>query len=255
MEIEQIIVVIGTIMSGVMGLLIGSFLNVCIYRIPIKKSVAYGRSFCTSCKNTIKPYDLIPVFSYLILGGKCRFCKEKISIRYPSIEFLTGILYAVVFLRFGYTVQTIIMCALASILIVASMIDFDIMEIPNRLNILIVVLAIFSMVTQPLSIKEKIIGFFIVSVPTLLIAVLTKGGIGGGDIKLLASSGLLLGYKSVLVATFIGVMIGGIVGMIKLIKHKQRKQEMPLGPYLSIGIMIAALYGDFIFSYYISLFQ
>lgn len=255
MGIEQIIVVMGTMMSGVMGLLIGSFLNVCIYRIPINKSVAHGRSFCTNCKNTIKPYDLIPVLSYLILGGKCRFCKEKISIRYPSIEFLTGILYAIVFLRFGYTVQTIIMCALASILIVASMIDFDIMEIPNRLNILIVVLAIFSMVTQPLSIKEKIIGFFIVSVPTLLIAVLTKGGIGGGDIKLLASCGLLLGYKSILVATFIGVMIGGIVGMIKLIKHKQRKQEMPLGPYLSIGIMIAALYGDVIFSYYISLFQ
>lgn len=255
MEIEQIINAMGIIMSVIMGLLIGSFLNVCIYRIPINKSIAYGRSYCTNCKNTIKPYDLVPVLSYLILGGKCRFCKEKISMRYPSIELLTGILYGIVFFRFGYTTQTIIMCALASILIVASMIDFDIMEIPNRLNILIIVLGIVSIATQTLSINERIIGFFIVSVPTLLIAILTKGGIGGGDIKLLASAGLLLGYKNILVATFIGVMIGGIVGMIKLIKYKQRKQEMPLGPYLSIGIMIAALYGDFIASYYIGLFQ
>ncbi|MEG2295657.1 MAG: prepilin peptidase, partial [Oscillospiraceae bacterium] len=130
MGIEQTIVAGGTIMIVILGLLIGSFLNVCIYRIPIKKSIAYGRSYCTNCKNIIKPYDLVPVLSYLILGGKCRFCKEKISMRYPTIEILTGLLYGAVFLRFGYTTQTVIMCTLASILIVASMIDFDIMEIP-----------------------------------------------------------------------------------------------------------------------------
>ena len=146
-----------------LGLIFGSFFNVVIYRLPRKESIVVGKSHCTQCNTDIKPYDLIPVFSYLLLAGKCRNCKSTISIRYPIIELITGILFALSFIRFGITLQTLISILLASILIIVTMIDIDTMEIYDRFQIMILALAIAQLFITDLPLGNHLIGFFIVS--------------------------------------------------------------------------------------------
>ncbi|MEG2814324.1 MAG: prepilin peptidase, partial [Oscillospiraceae bacterium] len=126
---------------AILGLLIGSFLNVCIYRIPLKESIAKGSSHCTSCQMKIKRYDLIPVFSWIFLGGKCRNCKSKISPRYPLIELLNCLMYILIYWTCGMNFKTLLFCALSSVLIVITMIDIDTGEIPNGLIIFILCLS------------------------------------------------------------------------------------------------------------------
>ena len=237
-----------------LGLIFGSFFNVVIYRLPRKESIVLGKSHCTHCNTDIKPYDLIPMFSYLLLAGKCRNCKSTISIRYPIIELITGILFALSFIRFGITLQTLISILLASILIIVTMIDIDTMEIYDRFQIMILALAIAQLFITDMPLGDHLIGFFIVSVPFFIIALLT-GGIGGGDIKLIAMAGLLLGYKATLVAFVIASILGGIVAIILVAtKQKERKSLIAFGPYLCIAIYISYLYGNQIADWYLNLF-
>lgn len=237
------------------GAIFGSFFNVVILRTPKHESLVTQSSHCPKCQAPIKPYDLIPILSYFILRGKCRNCKNPISWRYPLIESITGITFVWVYLVFGFSYQTIIGFVLTSILIIVTVIDLDTMEILDRFQILLFLLALINLLISPLPLFEHLIGFFIISIPFFVIAYIT-GGIGGGDIKLIAMAGLLLGYKATLVAFFIASILGGLVALYLLVsKQKERKSLIAFGPYLCIGVFLAYLYGNQIFSWYINFFS
>ena len=236
------------------GAVLGSFFNVVIYRLPRKYSIIKGTSFCPHCKHRIMPLALVPILSYLFLKGKCAHCQAPISMRYPIIEFITGLSFLISYWRFGLTYASLVAMFLASLCIIIAMIDFDTMEIFDRFHFMLLALAaVHIFFISTLGITSHLIGFLIISVPLYLIAVLTNG-IGGGDIKLMAVGGFLLGYQASLVAFFIGALVGGLVAVYLLLtKQTQMKSLIAFGPYLCIGIFIAYLYGLELFTWYVSL--
>lgn len=241
-------------MVFILGLVIGSYLNVCIYRIPRQISTAAGRSKCTVCDTVIKWYDLIPVLSYLILRGKCRGCGERISPRYMLIELLTGVCFLLAFLLFGMSAATLLAWTMLAILIIIAFIDADHKIIPDRFIITILALGIINVFLSGDDYLSHIIGFFVVSVPFLLIALLT-GGMGGGDIKLMAAAGLYLGWAGALLSVIVGSVAGAVYAVFLLAtKRAGRKSEVPFGPFLALGIAVAVLFGSRIISYYLSSF-
>ena len=174
------------------GIVIGSFLNVCIYRIPLGESIAKERSHCMSCGYQLRWFDLVPLFSWLALGGKCRKCKAPISPQYPIIEAVNGVLYVLIFAVNGLNIVSILYCLMASALLALSVIDFRTYEIPFGFNVFIAVLGLVRLATDFGNWSEYVIGFFAVSV-LLEVILLVSGGraIGGGDVKLMAAAGLL----------------------------------------------------------------
>ena len=236
------------------GIIIGSFLNVCIYRIPKKENIVTTRSHCMSCGYQLRWYDLIPLFSWLALGGRCRKCKAKISVQYPLIEALNGVLYLIVFLRYGVSIETLLYCLMASALLALSVIDFRTFEIPLGFNVFIAVLGLVRVLTDLTNWREYAVGFFAVSTVLYIIYVLTKGrGIGGGDIKLMAASGLLLGWKCNILAFLLGCIIGSVIHLLRM-RFTKAERVLAMGPYLSIGIYISALWGTRLIDWYVSLF-
>ncbi|MDD4642890.1 MAG: prepilin peptidase [Erysipelotrichaceae bacterium] len=242
-----------SILVFILGTIFGSFLNVIIYRLPKNESIVYGSSHCPNCQKRIKAYDLIPIISFFILKGKCRSCDHPISIRYPLVELMTGIGFYLVFNLYQFTLTTIIGIILTMILICVAMIDIDTMEIYDRFHLVIFFLAFVNLFLTSLPLLDHLIGMVVISIPFYIIAYLT-GGIGGGDIKLMFVTGLLLGYKATLVAFFIAVIIGGTVAIYLLIsKQKERGSKLAFGPFLCIGIYFAFLYGNTIMNWYLSL--
>lgn len=235
------------------GILIGSFLNVCIYRIPKKENIVTTRSHCMNCDYQLRWYDLIPLFSWISLGGKCRKCGTKISVQYPLIEALNGILYVAVFLCYGFSIETLLYCLLTSALIVLSVIDFRIYEIPVGINWFIAGIGLIRVLTDMSDWTEYVIGFFSVSAFLYLLYILTKGrGIGGGDIKLMAVSGLVLGWKCNVLGFICGCIVGVIIHIFLMIITK-KDHVMAMGPYLSIGIFLSVLFGDKFIAWYLTL--
>lgn len=236
------------------GIVIGSFLNVCIYRIPAKESTITRRSHCMCCGNVLKWYELIPLFSYLFQRGKCRHCQSRISIQYPLVECTNAIFYVLVFNVKGFTPESIIYCLCASTLLVITLIDWRTYEIPLSCNVMIGLLGIIHGVLDRENWLQYVVGFFTVSGLFYIIYIITKGrGIGGGDIKLMAAAGLLLGWQNVLLALVIGSVAGSIIH-VSLMKLKGKDRVLAFGPYLSAGIFIAMLYGDQIIKWYLSLY-
>ena len=185
----------------IFGSVIGSFLNVVIYRTPQHMSIINGPSHCFSCGERIKAYDLVPIFSWIILGGKCRKCKAPISVRYTIVEALTGLMFLLSYIRFS-----------ASLLIVLSCIDIDHMEIPYWCTISIAVLGIATFFTEPnMPWWEHFAGAAVIAVPFAVLALF--GGMGGGDVQLMAAAGFVLGWK-IVPAAVIGVMIGAVYGVV-----------------------------------------
>lgn len=241
-------------MIFLLGIIIGSFLNVCIYRIPEKQDIVLERSHCMSCGNVLKWYELIPLFSFLIQGGKCRNCKTKLSVQYPLIELMNGLVYLWIFLVSGLTVRSVLFCVCASTLIVISVIDWRTYEIPVGCNIIIGVLGIVRVLSDLAHWYDYVIGFFIVSGLFFIIYLISKGrGIGGGDIKLMAAAGLLLGWKNVLLALMIGSIAGSVIHLT-LMKVKGKDRVLAFGPYLALGIFTAMLYGEKIIAWYLNMF-
>ncbi len=237
----------------VYGIVIGSFLNVLILRIPVKEEFVKTRSHCTQCGYQLRWYDLVPIISYLTLQGKCRECKTKISIQYPLIELLNGAAYLGIYLYSGIAWETIISCIVFSLLLVIFMIDLRHKIIPNGLVIAIFIVSIFRMIMLQ-TYFDSVIGFFTVSLFLLLLALLTKGGMGMGDIKLMAASGVLLGWQNNILALMIGAVLGSVIGVSLIIfKVIKRKQMIPFGPFLTIGIFVAMLFGDILVQWYISM--
>lgn len=242
----------------IFGLVIGSFLNVCICRIANEESIAFPPSHCTNCGYELKAKDLIPVLSYIFLGGKCRSCKEKISIQYPIVEILNAILYIAIYLKFGFTLNLFKFCLFASLLIVIGFIDFKTKYVYNSTVVFGVVSGILFAVLEWMETKSipwnYIAGAFIGFGIIYLIVILTRG-MGKGDIDIALICGLFLGIKGILVTLFLAIILGGIVATIILIfKLKERKAEIAFGPYLAIGGIIACLYGNSIIDFYLKLF-
>lgn len=235
------------------GIIIGSFLNVCIYRLPNKENIVTTRSHCMQCGCQLKWYDLIPLFSWLALGGRCRNCKAEISVQYPIIEALNGSFYLLVFSHFGVSIECLLFCLLASALLVLSVIDFRTYEIPFGINVFVAGLGLVRILTDRQNRAEYVIGFFSVSAVLYLLYLLTKGkGIGGGDIKLMAASGLLLGWKCNILAFLLGCIIGSVCHVLRM-RITKADHVLALGPYLSIGIFICALWGNDLIAWYMSM--
>ena len=233
------------------GIIFGSFLNVCILRLPQNESIISGPSHCMSCKKRIKPYDLVPIFSWLVLKGKCRNCGQKISARYPLIEALNGALWVLSYITFGLTIKFLVVAFLFSSLIIIAFMDWDTQEINTGVIVFIGLLAIPSYIfTNDADLFQRLIGSIIISIPFFIIGYLT-GGIGFGDVLLMAAAGLLLGFPNVIVATFLGILIASVVGIT--IKAITKNSKFAFGPWLSIGIAISVMYGTKIVDWYLSL--
>ncbi len=235
------------------GIFIGSFLNVCIFRLPKEESIVVNASHCLKCGTQIKRYDLIPIFSWIFLGGKCRNCKEKIPFRYPLVEFINGCLWVCSFLVLDFSAEAIIVSLLFSALVVVFFMDLDTQLINTGVVVVIGLLGIAKMIfARDIPISNHLLGAVVVSMPLLLIHFLTKGqGMGLGDVYLMIAGGLFLGMKGVTVAIFIGLVLGSIVGMI--LKYVTKSSKFAFGPYLSVGIAVSALYGEQIFNAYLKL--
>jgi leader peptidase (prepilin peptidase)/N-methyltransferase len=236
------------------GIVIGSFLNVCIFRIPEHKTVVTERSHCMRCGYQLSWYDMVPVFSWLFLRGKCRKCKEPISPQYPIVEAANGFLYVLIFAVRGVNFESILYCLLASALLVLSVIDWRTYEIPIGINIFILVLGILRVVTDPGNWMLYLLGFLCVSILLWLILVISKGrAIGGGDVKLMAAAGLLLGWKQIILAFLLGCILGSVIHLIRM-KVSDADRVLAMGPYLAAGILIAALWGDALITWYFGMF-
>lgn len=233
------------------GIVIGSFLNVVIVRVPRKESIVKVRSHCENCGYQLKWFDLIPIFSYLVLGGKCRKCKTKISAQHLILEVLNGILYVFTFFIAGFSVTTVLLCLLFSALLALSLIDFKTYEIPVGFQYVIFVLAVCRTILDRANWSEHIIGFFAVSVVLYLMYVISKGAaIGGGDVKLMAVCGLFVGWKLIIFAFLLGCIVGSVVHIIRM-KLSGESHVLAMGPYLSIGVFVAALWGNQILTWYL----
>ena len=233
------------------GAIVGSFLNVCIYRLPREKSIVFPRSFCPSCEKSIKFYDNIPILSYLYLMGKCRHCGARISLRYPVVEFITASLFLLLFRQFGISVELPVNMLFVSLLIVISFIDFDFQIIPDILSLGGIVAGfLLSLVRTDFGILDAIYGIFLGGGILFAIAygyqlITKREGMGGGDIKLLGMIGAFCGIKGVLFSLMAGSLIGTIVGIpLMLIKGKDTKYAIPFGPFLSLGALLFVFLGD-----------
>lgn len=236
------------------GIVIGSFLNVCIYRIPKKEDIVKTPSHCMACGYRLAWYDMFPVFSYLALRGRCRKCGTKLSVQYPLIEATNGILYVLIVLVKGLNVESLLYCLLASALIVLSVIDFRTYEIPFGINLYILALGLIRVVTDYHNFIQYLIGFLSVSTVLAVLYYATKGrAIGGGDVKLMAVCGLLLGWKLILLAFLTGCIVGSVIHVIRM-KISGESHVLAMGPYLSIGVMIAALWGNQMIQWYMGQF-
>lgn len=233
------------------GIIIGSFVNVCIYRIPKKENIAKTRSHCMSCGHPLAWYDLFPVFSWLFLRGKCRYCGAGISGQYPLVELINGFGYVWIYTVSGFGLNCILYCLTFSALVALSVIDWRTFEIPFGINLFITAMGVIHALADYEQIITYVIGCISVSGFLLILYYLTKGrGIGGGDIKLMAAAGLLLGWQKILLALVLGAVLGSIIHIARM-KISGEEHMLAFGPYLSAGIVIAMLYGEMMINWYL----
>jgi len=240
------------VITGAFGLLIGSFLNVCIYRIPLGKSIVYPPSSCTDCGSKIRPWQNIPVISYVFLKGRCASCGVSISPIYPAVEMLNALLYLAALYAFGPTARGALVMALMSVFIVITFIDLKHQIIPDGISLPGIVLGL---VLGPLvfetGILNSILGALLGGGLFLLIAVVSRGGMGGGDIKLITMLGGFLGWKLILVTIFLGSVLGAVVGIALMVfRGMKRKTPIPFGPFLVVGAAITIFFGADLLNWY-----
>ncbi len=239
------------------GIIIGSFLNVCIYRIPKGESIVTVGSHCMECGHPLKWYDLFPLFSFLFLRGKCRYCGTKLSFQYPLIEAFNGVLYVWTFAAKGFGVESVLFCLLFSDLLVLSVIDLRTMKIPFAGELFVLLIGMIVTVLHYKDWMNYILGFvfcggFLLIISVLFFLLRHKNGLGLGDIELMAFAGLCLGFFPGLFAIVIGSVSGVFVEICKILKTK-KNGRFPLVPYLSAGIFFAALYGQSFYDWYLHL--
>ncbi|TCK03445.1 prepilin peptidase [Phorcysia thermohydrogeniphila] len=246
------------LVAFIFGLLVGSFLNVCIYRIPKGKSIVSPPSSCPSCGERIKWYDNIPVISYLLLRGRCRHCGERISLRYPVVELLTAFLTVVILWKFGLSISAFYYLILTYVLIVISFIDLDTMLVPVKLCYFAMLAGIlFSPLVLEVSFKDSVLGasfgagliLFIIETYAIFTG---KEGMGYGDANIMALIGAFIGWQKVLLALFIASFVGALVGIgYILLKGKNFRVAIPFGPFLSVGGYVTVIYGNKLLEWYL----
>ncbi|WP_111572853.1 prepilin peptidase [Halanaerobium saccharolyticum] len=237
------------------GLVIGSFLNVVIYRLPEGKSIIYPPSHCSDCGQKLSPLELIPVLSYIFLRGKCKTCGTDISIRYPIIELLTGIIFIINYFCFSDLIILAAGLIFSSLLIVLTMIDFDHQILPDKLTLggLIVGL-LFSFFRSDISVIYSLAGIMAAGGLLFLIAYLSKGGMGGGDIKMMAMVGSFTGPIIAVSAIFLGALIALVAHLPGVISGETgMKTKLPFGPFLAVASLILWFYSEELFAMYLSL--
>jgi len=245
-----------------MGLCIGSFLNVCIYRLPAAKSIVHPRSMCPNCDTLIPFYDNIPVFSYLWLKGQCRKCKIKISVRYPMVELLGGLFALAAYLKFGLGFETLIYYLFMAALLAVTFIDIDHRIIPDVITLPGIPIGFAASFALPaITYKDSLLGILIGGGSLFLVAWLytlltKKEGMGGGDIKLLAMMGAIVGWQGVLFTIFVASLVGTLAGFAVMLKsRKGMKLAVPFGPFLSIGAIMYIFFGTQLIRWYFNILR
>jgi leader peptidase (prepilin peptidase)/N-methyltransferase len=243
----------------IFGMMIGSFLNVCICRMPHDESVISPPSHCPQCSYQIRWYDNVPLLSYLLLQGKCRGCGAHISLQYPLVELLNGILTLFLFLRFGPTLVFAALFLFCSALVVVTFIDIEHQIIPDEISLTGIVIGfVLSFFLKGHNWLNSLLGILLGGGSLLLVAysyqwLTGKEGMGGGDIKLLAMMGAFLGWKAILFIIFSGSLVGSIVGVsIMLFQKKDSKLAIPFGPYLAFGAVLYIFYGQTLIRWYLN---
>ncbi|MCM8818971.1 MAG: prepilin peptidase [Candidatus Omnitrophica bacterium] len=246
----------------ILGLIFGSFANVCIYRLPKGKSIIYPSSFCPNCNKPIKWYDNIPLLSYIILKGKCRYCKSKISFRYFIVELLTGLLFFIIYKKFGLSYLNFVFDIFVLSLIIVSFIDIDTFLISDVIVIPGIFLGLFFSFLFPKihnmerlnSFLYSFIGAIVGGGVLIFLAIIgkllfKKEAMGGGDVKLLAMIGAFLGWKPILLTLFFASVIGVLISLILIMMKKKKVDDyIPFGPYLAIGAIISIFLKGYYFS-------
>jgi leader peptidase (prepilin peptidase)/N-methyltransferase len=241
------------------GLLFGSFANVCIYRLPQRLSIIFPGSHCPSCQEALRPWHNIPLLSYLLLAGQCAMCKTTISPRYPLIELSNGLLYIFLYYQFHVSVQTVVFALLTTALLIVSCIDLAHTIIPDAITLPGIVTGLgTSFWLTPVGVHNAVLGVMLGGGLFLLMAILSvvilkREGMGGGDIKLIAMLGAFLGWHAVLVTIFLAAVLGACVGLTLIfLRHKGRREPLPFGPFLALGALLAMVWGDTILTWYVS---
>ncbi|GFN35468.1 prepilin peptidase [Tepidimicrobium xylanilyticum] len=242
----------------VSGIIIGSFLNVCVHRIPKQESIIFPRSYCPKCEIPLKWYNLIPILSFLLQRGRCKYCGKRISLRYPIVELLNGIIYLIIFLHYGLSLNFIFYAYLFSLFGIIIFIDLENLLIPNILVLLVLLGSIiFSILNllfynSTLNLINSLMGLGVGLLIFLIIFFASKGEIGGGDVKLIGVLGFILGIPRIILSILLSFLIGGIVSIILLcFKIKGRKDCIPFAPSLILGFIITLFWGDRIINWYI----
>lgn len=240
----------------VMGLILGSFYNVVGLRLPLNKSFIDGRSICQKCGQTLKWYELVPVLSYLIQSGRCNYCFAPIPIFYPTIEFSTGFFFLYSYIEFGLSIDLWVSVSLISLLMIIFVSDVYYMIIPNKVLLFFLPIFIILRILEPLqpwwsSILGGVAGVSLIA----FIIIVSRGGMGAGDMKLFGLLGIVLGFQKVLLTFFLACLIGSIVGGLQLLLNKiKRKQYIPFGPHIVMATFMTYYFGDPLLTLYKSFF-
>ncbi len=249
-------------LSFLLGAIVGSFLNVCVYRLPEGQSIVSPGSRCPSCLRAIRWYQNIPILSYLLLRGRCAECGARISWRYPFVEALTGLTFLLVFVTFELSWVTPVYWVFGSVLIAITFIDLDHQIIPDLISLpgIVVGFLAASFLVPWISWLDSLLGIMLGGGSLYLVAVVyefltKKEGMGGGDVKLLAMIGAFLGWQSVLPIIFLSSLFGSLVGVpLMLIRRSDTKLAIPFGPFLALGALIYLLWGRYLIEWYLSFF-
>jgi len=245
-----------TILLALLGACAASFINAASIRYTEGESFIKGRSKCPRCEKPLRWFELIPVISWILILGKCRKCKEPVSPRYLLVELFGAFASATVSIWFGLSLMTPLAIVIIFILLAITLIDHSTMEIPNGLIIALIPLAIASFFIHPdVTLLERIIGVFTLSLPMVALAFIIPGAFGGGDYKLMAVCGFLLGWQGILLAFFLGVVTAGSIAIRMIFRKKVKKgAKMPFGPHLCFGIAASLLFGQEIITWYLGFF-
>ncbi|HXG85662.1 MAG TPA: prepilin peptidase [Pyrinomonadaceae bacterium] len=279
--------IVGYVFVFVLGAMVGSFLNVVIHRVPFEESIVFPNSACPKCKNSIKPYDNIPVLSWLILGGKCRSCREKISPRYPAVELLTALVFLLVYWQIGFTAFLPVCLIFVASIVALVFIDAEHMILPNVITYPLLIFALFIRLVFPLFFGAAFFSdldvfplnrledypVWLVSLIGAVLGGLVGGGslwlvgeiwkrlrgvdaMGLGDVKMMFGVGALLGWRLTILSIFLAAFSGSVIGVFVIARQKNKdlQTQIPFGIFLGIGSILSLLFGEHLIKWYIDNF-
>ena len=243
---------LGYVVASVLGSIVASFANVCIHRLPLRQSVVYPASRCPSCQHPLRPWHNLPLVSFVALRGRCAYCQDRISRRYPLVESLGGLLYLIGYHQLGLSVHAFAFALLVAALLIVSFIDLAHMIIPDAVTLPGIGVGIaISLLPSSIGFANAVAGACLGGGIFLLITLLYPAGMGGGDVKLIAMIGAFVGWQAVLAAIILGAFCGAACGLsLILLGLKGRRDPVPFGPFLAAGGIAAMLWGEALLAWY-----